>query len=179
MKVLGFVGSPRKDGNTSFLVNKMLEGSKEKGAETKTINLTALNIKPCQSCYGCKGGSNECIIKDDMQNLYKEINESDGFILGSPVYMWQMNAQSKIFTDRLFAFFGSKAAANKKNVILAYTHGNPDSDMFKTYFDYTKNMFEFLGYNVLDLYAVGDTQNKPVESRKELFSAMKELGAKF
>jgi multimeric flavodoxin WrbA len=40
-----------------------------------------------------------------MQKLYSAIADSDALVLGSPVYMVQMSAQAKIFTDRLFAYF--------------------------------------------------------------------------
>jgi len=44
MKVLGLIGSPRVGGNTTTLVNAILEGAAENGAETKVYNLSVLDI---------------------------------------------------------------------------------------------------------------------------------------
>ncbi len=107
MKVIGFIASPRKEGNTAWIVNKILEGAKEKGAETQSWYFNDLDIKPCQSCYGCKQGDLRCVINDDMQKLYDALEHADALVLGSPTYMGQMSAQAKIFTDRLFAQYSS------------------------------------------------------------------------
>ena len=108
MKIIGFNASPRKEGNTAWTVNKILEGAKEQGAETQAWHFSDLDIKPCRSCYGCKQGERGCIINDDMQKLYNELAQADALVLGSPVYMGQMSAQAKIFTDRLFAQFSPR-----------------------------------------------------------------------
>ena len=62
MKVTGFVGSPRKNGNTDCLVQKMLEGASTKGAETQIVYLNDLNIKECQACMKCKTEKLRCAV---------------------------------------------------------------------------------------------------------------------
>jgi multimeric flavodoxin WrbA len=153
LRVLGFTGSPRKGSNTEIIVEEALEGAADAGAETKIFNLSEMNIAPCRACQHCKGSGGECATDDDMQDIYKEIKEADAFILGSPVYMWQMSAQAKLFTDRLYAFFGTgfEEKYGKKCMALVFSQGNPDKNMFKEYFDYTRNMFNFLGYDVVDV----------------------------
>ena len=54
MKIIGFVGSPRKNGNTDVLVQQVLRGASIAGAETKVFYLNELNIKGCQDCDYCK-----------------------------------------------------------------------------------------------------------------------------
>ncbi len=107
MKVIGLVGSPRKNSNTQIMVDEILKGASEAGAETKVFNLDEMDINPCKACMYCKENKGECAIDDHMQMLYQEIKESNAFVLGSPVYMGQMSAQSKIFTDRLYALFNT------------------------------------------------------------------------
>ena len=103
MKILGFVGSPREGGNTEILVKEVLKGADESGAETEIVYLNKLDIKPCQACMHCKSNNGECATDDDMQTIYNQLKESDAVVLGSPIYMWQMSAQTKLFTDRLYA----------------------------------------------------------------------------
>jgi len=185
MKIVGFNASPRKDGNTAWTINKILEGAKEQGAETESCYLSGLNIKPCRSCLGCKtGGRRGCVVNDDMQKLYGDIENADAIVLGTPVYMGQMSAQAKIFIDRWFArisprfspHFNEEAVANKK-MILVFTQGNPNADMFREYFDYTKKMFQLLEFDVKDVQVVAGMRTVPAPERKDLHAAMKDIGS--
>jgi multimeric flavodoxin WrbA len=54
MKVLALNGSPRKNWNTSIVLNHALEGAAFKGAETELINLYDYNYQGCISCFACK-----------------------------------------------------------------------------------------------------------------------------
>jgi multimeric flavodoxin WrbA len=184
MKIIGFSASPRKEGNTAWIVNKILEGAKEQGAETQSWYFSDLDINPCRSCYGCKQGDRGCIINDDMQKLYSGIEHADALVLGSPVYMGQMSAQAKIFTDRLFAQFSPRFSpyfkeenAAKKKLILVFTQGNPDSDMFQLYFDYTKKMFQLLEFDVKEVQVVAGMRNEAAHERKDLHTVMKDIGS--
>jgi multimeric flavodoxin WrbA len=180
MKVAGFIFSPRKKGNTAWLVNKILEGSEEQGAETRSWYFNDLDIKPCQSCYGCKQGDLRCVIDDDMQKLYDELDHADALVFGSPVYMGQMSAQAKIFTDRLFAHYSPRFSPHfreraVKKLILVFSQGNPDSGLFQSYCDYTKEMFQVLGFDA-QLNIVAGMRNGPAHERQDLHSAMKDIG---
>ena len=182
MKIIGFVASPRKEGNTGWVINKILESAQEHGAETQVCYFSDLDIKPCCSCYGCKQGNRGCVISDDMRKLYGAIEQADAIVLGSPVYMGQMSAEAKIFTDRLFAQISPRFSphfkeeyANKK-LILAFTQGNPDSGLFKEYFDYTKNMFRLLEFDVKEVVVVAGTRNGPACEREDLRLVMKDIG---
>ena len=77
MKIMGFSASPRKEGNTAWIVNKILEGAKEQGAETQSWCFSDLDIKPCQGCFGCHKGDQGCVINDDMQKLNDAIEYAD------------------------------------------------------------------------------------------------------
>jgi len=88
MNIIGIIASPRKEGNTAWVVNKILEGAKEQGAVTQAWYFSDLAIKPCQGCLCChKEGNHGCIIRDDMQELYGAIEQADALVFGSPVYM--------------------------------------------------------------------------------------------
>ena len=181
MRVIGLVGSPREGCNTEILVEEMLKGASNEGAETKSFNLDKLNITACKACQHCKGNEGECATDDDMQELYKEIKEADAFILGSPVYIGQMTAQAKLFTDRLYAFYmtGFEEKYGKKNMALVFSQGNPDESSFSEYFEYTKNIFNFIGYNVVDMLTSQDN-NAPgaVNDKKNVLEKAREIGKK-
>jgi len=182
MKIIGFIGSSRKEGNTTWTVNKILEGAKEQGAETQVWSFSDLEIKPCRGCLACVKGEG-CVIQDDMQKIYDALKQADVLVLGSPVYMGQMTAQAKIFTDRLFAQISPRFSPKfkeenaGKKLLLVFTQGNPDSAMFQTYFDYTKHIFQLLEFDVKGLHVVAGLRTEPACERKDLDTAMKSIGS--
>ena len=112
-KVLGIIGSPRRNGNTHILVNRILEGAKSQGAETDSIFLNDLTIKECDGCHACWKGL-ECPKKDDMNSLYQKIIDSDILVFGTPVYWYGPTAIMKAFIDR-FVFFN--CPENREKII--------------------------------------------------------------
>lgn len=177
IKVLGLVGSPKVDGNTSRLVNAVLEGAAEKGAETVVYNLASLDIKGCDACYRCQEHGC-CVIDDDMQKLYREIQAADVLVLGSPVYMWQMTAQTKLLIDRMTAFLRPDFSSrfDNKKLILVFTQGIQDRDAFKPYFESTAGLLYYLGFDVLDTIVAAGTDKLEVEFRPQLLEKAKALG---
>ncbi|MGA7876711.1 MAG: flavodoxin family protein [Desulfoferrobacter sp.] len=179
MKILGFEGSPRRNGNTEKLVKAILQGAGEKGAETKHYKIAKMNISPCLGCMDCRE-SGVCVHKDDMTHLYDEIQSSNAIIIGSPVYMWQVNAQTKTFMDRLVLFMRPDFTTRfdgPKGLILAFTQGNPDAQAFKTYFDYLEKLFSFLHYDVKGIIvAAGTRELDDILQQKDLIEKARELG---
>ena len=104
MKVIGFNASPRKNANTQSLVEAVLKGAENKGAETRLINLNQLNVKGCQGCEACKKDLGKCFQKDDLSPLLKEMAECDAVVLGTPVYYYQVSSQLKALIDRFYCF---------------------------------------------------------------------------
>ena len=182
MRVIGFVASPRKNGNTAWTVNKILEGAKDKEAETQVWYSGELDIKPCRGCLCC-AESDRCVIDDDMQKLYDALKNADALVLGAPIYMGQMSAQAKIFTDRLFAQITPRFSPRfkeenaGKKLVLVFTQGNPDAGKFQTYYDYTKSMFQMLEFDVKDVVVIAGTRSESASERKELYDMMKNVGS--
>lgn len=163
MKVVGFVGSPRKTGNTATIVNEVLRGAQESGAETQVFHLHQLGIRGCQACYHCQTPEGRCVQKDGMAPLYDEIYSADAVVIGTPIYMFQGSGQTKIFIDRLFAFLYLKDGRpgnfrNKlkgKKTVTVFSQGQPDTSMFASHFDLTEGVLAFLGFKVQERIAAG------------------------
>jgi len=127
-RVLAIVGSPRRGGNTEILVDEILKGAQEAGAQVEKIMLGDLTIAPCQACYACREGG-KCIQADDMEDLLGKMKASEVWVLGTPVYWWGPSAQLKAFVDRWFskAFEPErKPTFEGKRVILAVPMGDSD-----------------------------------------------------
>jgi multimeric flavodoxin WrbA len=99
MKVIGIVGSPRKNGNTEQLTEYTLKAIAEEGLDTELIRLAGLDIKPCNGCNFCQTKP-ECSIKDDFQSIYQKMIAADGIILASPVYYGSATALIKGLMER-------------------------------------------------------------------------------
>lgn len=103
MKVIAFNGSPRKNGNTSILIDKVLAELQQQGIETEHINIGARQLQGCIGCMKCFELQNgKCALANDEVNGYLEkIAAADGIIVGSPVYCADLSAQTKSFIDRV------------------------------------------------------------------------------
>ncbi len=186
MKVVAFVGSPREKGNTTALVNEVLRGAKEAGAETKIFNLNKLNIRGCQACYKCQTPEGKCVQKDDMAPLYDEIFSADAVVIGSPVFMFQVTGQTKIFVDRLFALLYLKDGQpgnfrNKvrgKKTVTVYSQAQPETGMFAPQFDLHEGVLSFLGFKVQErIVAGGMTTEDAATGNKEIMQKAYAAGA--
>lgn len=183
MNIIGIIASQRKEGNTAFIVNQILEGAKEQGAVTEAFRFSDLDIKPCRGCNGCKQSDRGCVINDDMQKIYDALEYADTIVLGLPIYMGQMSAQGKIFMDRLYARFSPsfcpffKENAVKQKLILSFNQGNPDIALFKPYIEYTKHMFEILEFDVKAIPVITGMRNGPACELEDLRTILKNYGS--
>ena len=102
MKVTVFNGSPRgRKSNSHLIVEPLLEGAREAGAQTEEIFLIEHDIKYCRGCFVCWGKTpGTCAIKDDMARLLNLFLESDYAGMATPVYNMYMTGLLKNFTDR-------------------------------------------------------------------------------
>jgi len=104
MKVLGIMGSPRRQSNTEILLDRALEGAREAGAEVEKVLVSKLKISPCLEIYACRKDGN-CAIEDDMQLLYKKLLEADHIIFASPIFFYGITSQAKAIIDRCQALW--------------------------------------------------------------------------
>lgn len=108
MNVLAIIGSPRKGKATDTLVDKAIEGAKAKcpGGQVKKINLIDYRLQCCRNCLVCRDADtrepfSECVIKDDMAQIYAELLASDALILGTPVHSGYPTALMMTFLERI------------------------------------------------------------------------------
>jgi len=149
MKVIGINASPRKNANTQTLVEAVLQGAAEIGAEIRLVNLRELSINGCLGCEGCKKHPGQCIQKDDLTPLLQEMATYDAIVMGTPVYWFHVNAQFKMMVDRLYSFmeFGEdpetgaptvqSAFPSGKNFVLVISRGDPQPpSLFPQFYDH-------------------------------------------
>jgi multimeric flavodoxin WrbA len=99
MLVVGISGSPRKAGNTEFLLGEALAVAKERGFETERLNCSELRVDFCTDCGDCSKGR-PCPKEDDAAQILEALQRADGIIVASPVYFGSVTAQLKAVFDR-------------------------------------------------------------------------------
>ena len=107
LKIIAIYGSPRRNGNTSLLLQKAVQGAREAGADVEEGVLRDLKMSPCLEIYGCKKDG-RCAIKDDFQNVYDQILACKGLMLASPIFFYTVSAHTKILMDRCQSFWVKK-----------------------------------------------------------------------
>jgi multimeric flavodoxin WrbA len=102
MKVVGFNGSPRRDGNTSILIKKVFRELEKEGIETELVQLSHKRLHGCIACFKCmENKDGRCSVTDDAANEYiGKISQAQGVVLGSPVYFLDVTPEMKALIDR-------------------------------------------------------------------------------
>lgn len=101
MKTLIFNGSPRKNGDTMSLINKLTENLQ---GEYKLVNAYDCDIAPCVDCRFCKKHQS-CCVKDDMQEVYDYIKDCDNIVIASPIYFSELTGKLLDVGSRLQRYF--------------------------------------------------------------------------
>ena len=131
MKTLIINGSPRKNGNTATLLNEL---KKHLDGEVFQVDTYYAKSSPCYDCRHCWTNA-ECIIKDEMQDVYKMIDEADNFVVASPVYFGNLTGSLLNWASRLQLFWISRyirkveplSAKNRKGVVILIVNQGKDN----------------------------------------------------
>lgn len=177
MKIIGISASPRIGGNSEVLIDQVLKGAEDNGAEVSKYILDNMEIAPCHACGECAKGI-DCKNGDECNDLLDEVLAADAIVFGTPIYYGQMSAQGKLFTDRFFSisqnenktFEGTKA-------VLIFAHGAPTGS-YDTYVELTKaSPFAYTGFDVTDVIVAGDIHDVgEISNNKEILDKAYESG---
>ena len=98
MKVFGICASPRNN-TTEYVLSKALAKLDENGFDTEIFTCMGKDIKPCMHCDYCLEHK-ECIINDDMQEVYDGLLNADGIILATPIQSGGISSNMAAIMDR-------------------------------------------------------------------------------
>lgn len=181
MKTLIINGSPRINGDTSFLISEL---KKYLNGEIVEISAYRNNISPCIDCRHCRE-ENNCFIKDDMQIIYEE--NYDNIVIASPVYISGLPGPLINIANRFqvyssaVRFLNKKIEPSSKNGVLILVGGgsghsthaiNIIKSLFKKLGISNENIFEVMSLNTdnipvsLDLDAIKKIKDIAVELSK-------------
>lgn len=139
----------------------------------KLVYLRRVKINPCHACEYCKEiNIGECIQRDDMTELYKDFRDADTVAIFSPIYWWQVTAQTKLLIDRLYAL--SHDEWKDKNIVVVINGESEEDD--KEYEILHSAFSEMMNYVGAKLFYLGvgtpdeETFNSKLQHIKEELS---------
>jgi multimeric flavodoxin WrbA len=166
--VLGVVGSPRKKGNTQILVSRILEGAEAAGAATDIVLLGKLKIRECNGCHACWKGK-QCAKRDDMNDLYPKIEESNAIVFGTPVYWYGPTALMKGFIDR-FVYFNcpeNRTKIKDKQAVIAVPYEEESPETAEPVVAFFEKSLDYLEMNLVGKIIVPGVSDKGDVLRKK------------
>ncbi len=184
MHVMAINGSPRKKGNTATLINAMLEGAKEAGADISQAHLHTLNMNGCMGCYSCRTHHGECAQKDTLSPYLEAMKTCDGVIFGCPIYMYRICGQMKLFVDRLYSLYPPKAGGGYgtavppgKRFAIVISQGAPDAEQYHKSIRWLAGMAGTgLGLKEVGRILHTDSHNSPAAKDRNLLEKARTIG---
>jgi multimeric flavodoxin WrbA len=150
LKVVGILGSPRRNGNTEILLDEVLKAAGNSGCLTRKFVLNEMDFVPCQECENIRKDG-FCKIQDEMQKIYPEIENADVVAVASPVFFGSLSAQTKMMIDRFqcqwlgIKLFKSYKIKKKKTGVFICTEATEREDFLENARSIVKNFFAVVG----------------------------------
>ena len=162
MKKILLVNASNRKRNTYNLLLSIEAILKNKGYDTEILNLYDYKIDFCKGCEVCILKGN-CLLKDDSNKIMGKIIESDGLVIGTPVYLNNMTGILKTFIDRTCSWFHRSEVAQKPTLILANTQGSGIKNTLNSIEEVMIQWGVCLGGTIS---RNGRTYNKPIEEKE-------------
>ncbi|MHA2244340.1 MAG: flavodoxin family protein [Candidatus Hodarchaeales archaeon] len=181
-KIVIVKGSPRKKGNSCILAEALAKGAKDNGADVEEFFLHEMNIQPCNACDVCiKKPEKGCVIDDDMQKIYTSIVSADSIVITSPIYWFNISAQTKLFIDRLYGLVVSKKNSLKGKrigIILTYGDTNQHSSGAINAINSFKDIFRYVGAEITEVVHGSAMDAGEIKQNLNLMDSAYKLGKK-
>ncbi|OPX44170.1 p-benzoquinone reductase [Ruminiclostridium hungatei] len=118
MYIVGLNGSANQDGNTSFLVGRVLEECSRQGADTILLDIgKIMNEQKNGYCTACSNPcTGICYKGSRLEEAFEIMKKADGIVVGSPVYFGSVSAQLKAMFDKTRRIRANKWLYNKAGV---------------------------------------------------------------
>src|SRR4030042_5337569 len=103
MKIVGILGSPRINGNSTTIARSFITTAERLGNETQIVALNEISFRGCQGCYACKTDLDRCVLEDDLTDVLEAVKIADMIVLATPVYGGHVTGTVKCFIDTPFS----------------------------------------------------------------------------
>lgn len=195
MKLMAVIGSPRKGGNTEFLIDEVIAGCKSKtDVAVEKFFIIDKRIEYCTGCLTCvmpSPGTGRCVIEDDMAEILERMKKSDAFIFGSPNHMRTITAPLLNFLSRMLPLMVFKPNYDDKGnriggeittkiqdkpVAMVISQGEPYFCSSLVYEVLENNLKDFRLHRAGNIISMNNLEKGDVAKRKEDIKKAFDLG---
>jgi multimeric flavodoxin WrbA len=181
-RILIFMGSPRRKGNSALLAQQVEAGAKGAGADVESFFLHDMEVKACDACDICRDKTEtDCILDDDMREIFPKLRQADGIVIASPIYWFTVSAQTKLFMDRWYALGGPEGYAlkgKKFGIVLTYADTDPFTSGAVNALRTFQDALKFIEATIVGMVYGSAWEAGEIEKNKELMEKAFELGKK-
>ncbi len=184
MEVVAICGSPREHGNTATLIEALLEGAREHGAETTRFDPAKMRILDCTAGDECLAtAETACRLDDDMQQVYAALRRAEMWVLGTPVYHAHVTGTLKRVIDRFYAFYTSEGGewrlglTEQRRGAVIVVQADPEPETPRRVAEYLEQVLS--AYNVTPVGRIAEcglSEPGDAAARADLVARAKELG---
>lgn len=179
-KTLILFGSARKKGHTMSMVKLLTEQLAGK-SEVELIDCYRLkNISPCMDCRRC-WEVKECAIHDDMDDIYKKLEEADSIIMAAPSYFHSVPAPMKLVLDRCQVYWAKAVRRDmtdqkQRTGAILLTGGAPAfPEQFVSEIAPLKCLLDDLNTQCLDIITISDSDHKTLSDYPDAMERIRTL----
>ena len=195
MKIMAIIGSPRKDGNTKFLVDRVVKGAQSRmDIELDTLFVAESNIRYCSGCLTCTfppPGTKICPLPDDMPDILERMSACEAFIFGTPNHMRTVSAPLLTFFSRLLPLMefvadrdadgritggGFTSRLNGRRAAIVISQGDPGFSSALVHEVLERNLIDLGIRRVGDVISCGNMEPHDVRSKNDDLEKAFQLG---
>ena len=192
MKILCLNSSPRIGGEsqTELMLNLLVEGMQEAGADVEVVNLYEKKVNNCIGCLTCWTKTpGTCIHKDDMtKELFAKWLRSDFVVYATPLYHYTVNAEMKAFIERTLPVLEPFFEQRENRTVHPFRNTPPDAvvlsvagflelSVFDQLSSYVNLLFGQLGRLLAEIYRPSvEFLHRVKDKKEEIYAAMNQAG---
>ncbi len=173
--IIIIMGSHRPNQNTAWLGQQLKKAYELEQVTVEWVDINQQAITHCKDCNYCRTHYGQCVIQDDMTDLYDKLKKADELIILTPVYFCGLSSKLKVLIDRLQMCFMCDFAHHKSFRDKAKGHGYCISiggaknypDQFTGIEASIRFAFRYLGYDLDEHIQLSDTDHVLLKERKE------------
>lgn len=167
--------SPRENGNSDKLAEAFYEGALSAGQKAKILYIRNMTVGGCKGCEYCYEHNGACCQMDDMQTVYKYLDDTDVIVFATPIYFQAFPSQLKAVIDRLYVT--ENRSFPIKGAVLLATYASQGKEMSEATISYYKTLVAYHGWANLGI-VVKDCMDDPSDiDENEVLNVAFNLGA--
>ncbi len=171
MNILVLNGSPRENGNTKIIIDKLVGGAS--GHNVVVVDVSKVKILACTGCKRCLVNGSKCVLVDETNSLIQKLVNADMIVFATPVYWFGVTAQLKLVMDKMYS--NMEGLKGKKIGLISVGADALDAPQYELIHQQFKCISEYLDWEIMFYkYAVA-SQAGDIKENSEFLSEVEAI----